>query len=359
MRLLGTTGKAACLAAATLAAAGAWESTALAKTECGPRDELITTQTIRQETAAGSEVTEPLGAGAYRVTKCDTRGALRESMTVVPIPDPDIGKVFVPIEKVTPTSSVFLTYGDPADPQWVNEWRRARNEVRATVIPPTRGKAAPDDYISPMRSRALSPRSGVQSFQYGDPNETSAACADASFSRNDGAWLFYGYNWYLKASDFGNSPTTNNALLAGKRAWNDLYNDCGLPDNNYFTAYYQGTTSAGWSRDDTISVVDKGNMSNVQCPGALACVSNQYGTFPWYASTDTRFSSSVSWTNTGAAGAYDYRNVMTHEAGHSVGLRDLYDRGGPLTMYYAVAMRETKKRTLGLGDIRGIYTVQP
>jgi hypothetical protein len=51
---------------------------------------------------------------------------------------------------------------------------------------------------------------------------------------------------------------------------------------------------------------------------------------------------------------YDVRNVATHEAGHVVGLDDLYDEiYSELTMYGYSGAKETKKISLEEGDILG------
>jgi hypothetical protein len=52
---------------------------------------------------------------------------------------------------------------------------------------------------------------------------------------------------------------------------------------------------------------------------------------------------------------FDVRNIATHEAGHTLVLDDLYKpKARELTMYGYSAPRETKKRSLGLGDNLGI-----
>jgi hypothetical protein len=53
--------------------------------------------------------------------------------------------------------------------------------------------------------------------------------------------------------------------------------------------------------------------------------------------------------------AYDIQNIGTHEAGHTLCLGDLYSRAArELTMYGYGARGETKKRSLGYGDIQGV-----
>ena len=54
-------------------------------------------------------------------------------------------------------------------------------------------------------------------------------------------------------------------------------------------------------------------------------------------------------------GAYDVRNIATHEAGHVCGLDDLYYyKASELTMYGYSSLGEVKKDSLGKGDILGV-----
>lgn len=51
---------------------------------------------------------------------------------------------------------------------------------------------------------------------------------------------------------------------------------------------------------------------------------------------------------------YDVRNIGTHEAGHVVGLDDLYDvKYSEITLYGYSLKGETKKISLAAGDIQG------
>ena len=58
----------------------------------------------------------------------------------------------------------------------------------------------------------------------------------------------------------------------------------------------------------------------------------------------------------GIAGSpFDIRNVATHEVGHAIGLGHVSDT--KLTMYGSAAQGETLKRSLGIGDQRGINAI--
>ncbi len=57
---------------------------------------------------------------------------------------------------------------------------------------------------------------------------------------------------------------------------------------------------------------------------------------------------------------YDVQNCITHEAGHAIGLDDLYlSPSSSNTMYGIIAPAETKKRTLTSGDENGAQFVAP
>ncbi len=56
--------------------------------------------------------------------------------------------------------------------------------------------------------------------------------------------------------------------------------------------------------------------------------------------------------------AYDIQNIVTHEAGHPVGLADLYqDEYNMLTMYGYSGLGETQKCSLESGDINGAQSL--
>lgn len=64
--------------------------------------------------------------------------------------------------------------------------------------------------------------------------------------------------------------------------------------------------------------------------------------------------------NSGVPNTMDVRNIITHEAGHTLMLLDIYDASdSDLTMYGYGAYGELKKDTLGKGDVRGVNAIYP
>lgn len=66
------------------------------------------------------------------------------------------------------------------------------------------------------------------------------------------------------------------------------------------------------------------------------------------------------WSTTGEQDALDVQNIMTHEAGHFLHLKDLYSSSEVYETMYGIAdVEETNKRTLEWGDIAGVRFVYP
>ncbi|MDO8303676.1 MAG: matrixin family metalloprotease, partial [Sedimentisphaerales bacterium] len=125
---------------------------------------------------------------------------------------------------------------------------------------------------------------------------------------------------------------------------------------------YGGLTAA-----ETAANPVRDNLNTVSFKPLNSAYPNAIGiTFYWYSrankqivEADTVFNSDLPWSinSYGAVfnGSYDLRNIATHEFGHWLVLGDLYSgRDAELTMYGYGAMGETKKDTLGRGDISGI-----
>jgi Matrixin len=70
--------------------------------------------------------------------------------------------------------------------------------------------------------------------------------------------------------------------------------------------------------------------------------------------TDIQMNTLLDW-GIGNEEAFDIQNIITHEAGHVCGLGDLYNRpASELTMFGSSSENETKKSSLGQGDVLGL-----
>lgn len=164
----------------------------------------------------------------------------------------------------------------------------------------------------------------------------------------------------------------------------DPANGWGLADSSISTAV-DLATGAWHSANAKVTFVDEGTTTTAIDPGAFPdgkntvsfrSISSQFPsaiavTYSWYYTktkrvfeVDTIFNDDLPWSvnpyGASFSGSYDVQNIATHEIGHWLVLGDLYKpRDSELTMYGYGAMGETKKDTLGLGDILGINRIYP
>src|SRR4051794_32940984 len=103
---------------------------------CVPARGLVVAMTIRRNLKDGSEVTEPLANGGYRITRCDREGRTTIGMTVLPILDSN-GKIFLlPAAIVRRKSIIAPTSGDPVrDTRFRAVFHRALPKLLAGVLP--------------------------------------------------------------------------------------------------------------------------------------------------------------------------------------------------------------------------------
>jgi hypothetical protein len=293
-------------------------------TRCLPLGGLLVGQVIRQN----NEVTELLGHGAYRVTRCNDAGFLQISMTVAPVKLD--GKTTLAPEAIVKNGRMrVIDRGDPRDPRWAKVWRRVRARVRDTVLPKTPGQPQPEAKTA-----------------------AKGECEDGKYIKTGSFWFDTGYAWQWHKKSFGGNTDTLESLKKGHTAWDNSKTNCSLGDLTPFKSVYDGKTSKHVGFDG-VNVVDKGSLKEVGCQGALACTQVFYGFAGVATEVDVRFGDQWKWSNSGAAGKYDYRSIATHEFGHALGLSDLYDNP-KLTMSYSVTTGDTAFRTLGKGDIFGL-----
>jgi hypothetical protein len=127
---------------------------------------------------------------------------------------------------------------------------------------------------------------------------------------------------------------------------------------------YGGSTSARKSGYDGVNLVAFGSAS-----GGIAVTRSWYWTGTGeIAESDMILNRNFAWSITdpnagdcaGVPYTYDVQSIATHEFGHQVGLKDLYDKiDKDLTMYGYGTYQELKADTLGTGDITGAQALAP
>jgi len=181
---------------------------------------------------------------------------------------------------------------------------------------------------------------------------TAIPPTDDSMTNPDYALLKY--HWYSTIRYYIN-PTNSygfstsavvNAITTSANTW-DI-------ETSYQVFSYQSTTSRVAGNGDGYNVVSWGTYSQAN---AIAV------TFIWargkrVLETDCLMNVNFVWSLNGESNKMDVQDIMTHEFGHWCGLKDLYqDKDYWLTMYGYADYGETHKRTLGLGDIKGLRAV--
>ena len=139
------------------------------------------------------------------------------------------------------------------------------------------------------------------------------------------------------------------AIVAGAGTWNSVGANFG------FT--YDGTTSATAYSYNGHNEIFWGSTG-----GSIAsCIT-------WYTGStilecDIVFEDALTWDTSGAPGVYDVQNIVTHELGHWLHLRDLYGDIGDAeydvakTMYGFSTAGDLVKRTLHTDDMAGIQWI--
>jgi len=165
-----------------------------------------------------------------------------------------------------------------------------------------------------------------------------------------------GIKYYVNPSGVRiTSSSVINAIKAAFETWDDqvkieLFNDDVRTINRAYGNRYDGKNVISWGR-----------LSS----GIIAV------TYVWYYTStkeivefgmvfNTRYTWGIDSDGEGpiTINAFDIQNIATHEAGHTLMLRDLYMSGASeLTMYGYGSRGETKKISLGTVDINGIHSI--
>lgn len=158
----------------------------------------------------------------------------------------------------------------------------------------------------------------------------------------------------------GSTPPENSiyrtqaALRDAHGVWPTARSRCTEQDQIDFAYEFAGLTDKTVKYDGA-NIVEFGPLGS----GALAI------NYTWFSGTriletDLRLNrTDYNWTNRPGGKKYQVVNVGAHELGHQVGLDDLGDPHGGLTMFGRIQRGEVKKTTLGSGDLRGAGRLSP
>ena len=219
---------------------------------------------------------------------------------------------------------------------------------------------------------------GPQAAATADVADTTApdACTDRQYKLLGYTWGSTGFDYRFNPSNIPDwEPLTldyvTSQIVAGAHNVAQERNDCGRPDHISAHTNYLGHTSKHpnlgandlCGNPDGESVVGFGTFDDDSILAAT-CTWSVFGV-PYLIAyeSDVRVSSDQVWLWQDnqecqpLAGEYYYslEAVLTHERGHTFGLDDLVSPSHHnLTMYGSSNPCETRKRTLGLGDMLGL-----
>ena len=163
-------------------------------------------------------------------------------------------------------------------------------------------------------------------------------------------WDTFNATYYVNSQ--GGPAGSLSAIQSAMQTWTDV-------NTSSFTFLYGGSTSStAHGKNDGSNIVTFGPIGTT---GILAVNSFWYSVSSGHIlDSDIKFNTNYPWAVNGSANAYDVQNVGTHEHGHSLCLKDLYDStDSEKTMYGYVSRGETKKRILDPDDIDGISYLYP
>ncbi len=155
-----------------------------------------------------------------------------------------------------------------------------------------------------------------------------------------------GYHWTTPYAGYTTGYTA--AMNAAGQTWDDA------TGTDLFGGFQAGSLGTAGELDG----VNQIDFVNLGGGGTIAVTTTWYYTSTGQAvESDGQYNTHYSWSTTGAAEAMDVENIAAHEIGHTWGLDHPNGPGhkiGCLTMYAYGVEGETKKRTLGSGDILGL-----
>ena len=197
--------------------------------------------------------------------------------------------------------------------------------------------------------------SGTSSGDAGDE------CTDETFDASGPTWkaedipIYWKFRMVSVPTKMLRPHRTLWMIRLAHQVWPRVKTNCTSEPNGFHFSYV-GEDNNRHSRYDGVNLVEFANMDS----GALAV------NYTWYSDgrireVDLKFNKAqYRWTNVkDASQGYHVINVATHELGHQLGLDDLSDPHGALTMFARIGKGEKNKVTLGRGDIRGAARISP
>ncbi len=191
------------------------------------------------------------------------------------------------------------------------------------------------------------------------PSAELDECADPTYAETGPQWRESDVpvEWRFRRASVPDGLGTfrsQYSLQTGHQVWSRARTNCKGTDDVSLRFRFDGDAKRKIAYDG-VNLVDFGPLGG----GALAL------SYTWFEGSrilevDLRLNRDYGWTNRpGGKNRYQVANVAAHEIGHQLGLDDLADPHGALTMFGRIGRGETSKTTLGRGDLRGASSLSP
>ncbi|HEV2757362.1 MAG TPA: matrixin family metalloprotease [Actinomycetota bacterium] len=192
------------------------------------------------------------------------------------------------------------------------------------------------------------------------PSATLDECADPAYAETGPQWrdADMPVEWRFRRSsvpDGVGAFRSQYSLQEAHQVWSRARTKCKAAGDVSLRFRFDGDSKRKVGYDG-VNLVDFGPLGG----GALAL------SYTWYEGSrivevDLRLNrDDYRWTNRpGGKNRYQVGNIGAHEIGHQLGLDDLSDPHGALTMFGRISRGETSKMTLGRGDLRGASNLSP
>jgi len=300
--------------------------------------------------------TEYFPAGVYTTAVCDADGTTQREVTMSPYKLPNGTTTSLPVSETTLQADGTVKTVEALRPADLSldkgDWRKSVTAARKAGLPA----------LQPAKVTTAKPAVSTRTARRTSSKRTTGGpwkCAETGNAWSGNKWASNGIGYYTNFGAFGAfSGFFVNETQNGFHTWQFMYNTCSFAAPpavaEVLATANLGTTSASFTSNDGINVVDGGTLTG-GCSGALACTVS-VSSAGAILDADIRLNTAFPWTIGASAGYYDIWSAIAHEAGHAIGFGHS-SWNDTLVMYPIQEPNDTSHRYLGLGDYNILHYI--